>query len=992
MIGNGVQASSPTVSNELNIGNAIYGNLNNGNIGIGVINPSNFKLESAGSIGPNTTSAYDLGSSSLKWATIYVDTVTASNISASTAVSTAAFHATGNADIDGNLNVDGNITTATFSSTSNASIGGNLAVTGNGSIGGDLSVTGDITATNMTASNNMITSNLTASSSVTLTSFTQGNIPFIGAGGALSESNNFTFNGTNAYLGINTNSPNATLSIGSFTPTHVDGVNDAVISNDLEVNGAIFATDLTAAGSINANSFNGTTVTATNFIGGIFNGDGSLITNLSASQISTGVLAPQYGGTGVSNTGTITTGTSNISFTTGNNVSFNTSGATSIALPTSGILATQSNFETLSNKVLLAQDGSAASPSMSFSNSPSSGFYSSATDEVSISTAGNQRLVISSSGNVGIGVSSPDAALEINGQIKITGGSPSNNFVLTSDADGLATWQDIGAVITLGTFWVNDLNDAISDKTSNIFMGNGSGLSNTGDYNTSLGISALQSNLSGNGNTAVGFKAGFNNNGDNNIALGYLAMVNGTTASNNTILGANAARTLTTGTNNILIGQNVDVSSASSSNELNIGNAIYGNLSNGKIGIGVNLPTNFTLEVNGSVGPDTASAYDLGSSSLPWKTLHADTVNGTTINATGVNTNTLSTTGNASVGGNLSVAGNTSTSNLTASIISAAAVTTSTATFSTMTQGSLLFVGAGGLVSEDNDNLFYDNASNSFFMGGTSSSTASVIIGPTETIEFNKQNSNQDFRIAGILDNNLFYVDASSNRIGIGTNTPGTTLDIGGGIANFVDGINGDLLIKDDLEVDDTIYAKNLSISQDFALLGYQQGSVLFFAANGVIAEDTSNFRWNNDSNALILGGSQLSNGDISLVSDGQLFVNAQNNNVPYSLTVGSQNQGDALTIEGLNGYVGIATDSPNSTVHINGSLSLPLIRRTSAYTLSAGDYTILTDASSSSFTITLPSAAGIAGRIYVIKKVDGTSNQVTVQPNGGEQIDGSSN
>ncbi|MBI5045385.1 MAG: hypothetical protein HZC14_00005, partial [Candidatus Niyogibacteria bacterium] len=44
-------------------------------------------------------------------------------------------------------------------------------------------------------------------------------------------------------------------------------------------------------------------------------------------------------------------------------------------------------------------------------------------------------------GNVGIGTVSPEAKLEIAGQIKITGGSPGANKVLTSDSTGLATWQ-----------------------------------------------------------------------------------------------------------------------------------------------------------------------------------------------------------------------------------------------------------------------------------------------------------------------------------------------------------------------------------------------------------------------------------------------------------------------------------------------------------------------------------------------------------------------
>ncbi|MHC1774995.1 MAG: hypothetical protein AB9834_06220 [Lentimicrobium sp.] len=45
-------------------------------------------------------------------------------------------------------------------------------------------------------------------------------------------------------------------------------------------------------------------------------------------------------------------------------------------------------------------------------------------------------------GKVGIGVSYPEAELEVNGQIKINGGSPGAGKVLTSDAAGTATWQN----------------------------------------------------------------------------------------------------------------------------------------------------------------------------------------------------------------------------------------------------------------------------------------------------------------------------------------------------------------------------------------------------------------------------------------------------------------------------------------------------------------------------------------------------------------------
>lgn len=48
---------------------------------------------------------------------------------------------------------------------------------------------------------------------------------------------------------------------------------------------------------------------------------------------------------------------------------------------------------------------------------------------------------IESNGNVGIGTTNPESKLEVDGQVKITGGSPGEEKVLTSDSDGLAHWE-----------------------------------------------------------------------------------------------------------------------------------------------------------------------------------------------------------------------------------------------------------------------------------------------------------------------------------------------------------------------------------------------------------------------------------------------------------------------------------------------------------------------------------------------------------------------
>ncbi len=61
-----------------------------------------------------------------------------------------------------------------------------------------------------------------------------------------------------------------------------------------------------------------------------------------------------------------------------------------------------------------------------------------------------ERLTILDGGNVGIGTITPTAKLEVNGTLKISGGSPGAGKVLTSDANGLASWATpSGAGLTL---------------------------------------------------------------------------------------------------------------------------------------------------------------------------------------------------------------------------------------------------------------------------------------------------------------------------------------------------------------------------------------------------------------------------------------------------------------------------------------------------------------------------------------------------------------
>lgn len=83
----------------------------------------------------------------------------------------------------------------------------------------------------------------------------------------------------------------------------------------------------------------------------------------------------------------------------------------------------------------------------------------------------------------------------------------------------------------------------------------------------------------------------------------------------------------------------------------------------------------------------------------------------------------------------------------------------------------------------------------------------------------------------------------------------------------------------------------------------------------------------------------------------------------------------------------GIRTVTPTSSFHVAGSFSTALASKSSAYTLTETDSTIL---ASGTTTITLPTAAGITGRLYTIKKTDAAGTNVTVGTTSSQTIDGS--
>jgi len=248
-------------------------------------------------------------------------------------------------------------------------------------------------------------------------------------------------------------------------------------------------------------------------------------------------------------------------------------------------------------------------------------------------------IILGNTQNVGIGTSAPTAKLHVGGQIRIVDGTQQAGYVLTSDANGLASWQSAGAVSgwgTTGNAGITDANyigpntnvpfnirinsvragridpttqsayfgyeagrDAGAVGLQNTAFGNGAlRVNTTGNFNTALGKNTLylfsftNSGTAYNANnTAVGYEALYNTNpnstanGVRNTALGSIAGTNNTTGAENVFIGYNAGSANTTGSNNTFVGFAAGSSGAALSNATAIGNGASVNANN-KIRLG----------------------------------------------------------------------------------------------------------------------------------------------------------------------------------------------------------------------------------------------------------------------------------------------------------------------------------------------------------------------------------------------------------------------
>jgi hypothetical protein len=223
-------------------------------------------------------------------------------------------------------------------------------------------------------------------------------------------------------------------------------------------------------------------------------------------------------------------------------------------------------------------------------------------------TANVQRMIVTNTGDVGIGNLAPGAKLDVTGNINTStqyniGGSR----MLSSDGDFGDVFVGFGA---------GQSNSPTPDTGgANTFVGLNAGQSNTdGGANSFFGFNAGFSNTNGCCNSFLGMNAGFHTTGFDNSFFGMFAGLNNTTGAGNSFFGkdaglsnhgesfntfvgfhSNGAASITNAT---AIGANSQVTQ---SNSLVLGsvNGTNGGAADTNVGIGTTAPIN-VLHLNGN--------------------------------------------------------------------------------------------------------------------------------------------------------------------------------------------------------------------------------------------------------------------------------------------------------------------------------------------------------------------------------------------------------
>jgi len=173
----------------------------------------------------------------------------------------------------------------------------------------------------------------------------------------------------------------------------------------------------------------------------------------------------------------------------------------------------------------------------------------------------SNKITIENGLGVGMSGSLPNEALEVTGNVRTSGVYKIGTDQVLSRGNG-----SLAGNIVVGNGGGSLIHDASINGYYNTLIGLGAGTAlSYGYYNTALGGASLAANTTGFQNTAVGYGALFTSNAHYNTAVGVGALYSNTSGTENTALGVNAGSANQTGNYNVLIGKQAGAGVATNS-------------------------------------------------------------------------------------------------------------------------------------------------------------------------------------------------------------------------------------------------------------------------------------------------------------------------------------------------------------------------------------------------------------------------------------------
>jgi hypothetical protein len=243
-----------------------------------------------------------------------------------------------------------------------------------------------------------------------------------------------TLGNTAMYLG------NTTTSVGNLTLTNVtisSGTANVTANITYGTANAVVYSNASNVGTTSANlTFNGTTLTSTGFAGplngtvGATTANTGAFTTLSASGVATfsagTVSAPAITTSGDTNTGIYFPAADTIAFTEGGTEAMRINSSGNVLLGTASTSGEKLRVETATNTYLSIIAGTSSVSQLWFGSTADSNIgyigYDHSSNFMNFRTASTERMRIDSSGNVGIGTSSPAVKLDVAGNATVQNG------------------------------------------------------------------------------------------------------------------------------------------------------------------------------------------------------------------------------------------------------------------------------------------------------------------------------------------------------------------------------------------------------------------------------------------------------------------------------------------------------------------------------------------------------------------------------------------